>query len=793
MATFTVNDILGVGFKYEQTAEDQIAPTPTGTSIAIFGTATWGPIGVPTYINGGLRDFKSRFGNAGTTADDGWDAGSYHFKWSSLGYFTRINSSANPATRSYKEVSNNATKAFLIGSNSLSSNLRIYPSSYATPNHLLNFTVRHQNSNMTTFEDISSIINFETEELVSAGAVIAGNFTSSGTLSAGNSISFKVYNESGTLINTYSFTASGGETITGANSFVSLLLTDSTINSANGVHFGLSSSGNTVTLTTEPYYYGPNAKIEITSNTIGIISGSDTGVDVTRTSIINKINSIFKGLTSTQLSGSTLQTIYGDSLTFSSLNGDNKLVLTAPTVGTTSKITINAANTLFGFTSAQNSTGVNSQIVGSFRATRRGSEGNLIRLVFTNTATVEPRCDIYFRSTLVSTIIGYNFAVDSINNLAAIINDSATLSSILQYNHGKSYSEFDENDDSLSVGNNIVGITLTDVIGDGEYILEGGTNGDQNIDVNNDLIPFIKNMNNEDIYDFDVISAPGYPEQSVQKALLEDVCDYRKDCFTVLDMPDFGNPSAAIDRAINWTNGKHVSRSEKINSIYGSIYFPYIKIRKQFYDSTMTVTSNLADNSPVSRVIGMISKADYIAANKFSAPAGIQRGGLEDVEGLKQILSADERDRLYADVYDNCINPIMFTINNGFFVNGQKTTLRKNARGNLTALSRINVMRVGLFIKKEVARVVPLFFHQPNDSRSQKDFEAILKSLLSSLVNLRAIEDNYVAKCDSTTNPPEVTNNNGLIAQVEFTPIKTIERIKLIANIKEKKSSVTIA
>jgi hypothetical protein len=135
----------------------------------------------------------------------------------------------------------------------------------------------------------------------------------------------------------------------------------------------------------------------------------------------------------------------------------------------------------------------------------------------------------------------------------------------------------------------------------------------------------------------------------------------------------------------------------------------------------------------------------------------------------------------------------MFTINNGFFVNGQKTTLRKNARGNLTALSRINVMRVGLFIKKEVSRIVPLFFHQPNDTRSQKDFEAILKSILSTLVNLRAIEDNYIARCDISTNPPEVTNNNGLIAQIEFTPIKTIERIKLIANIKEKKSTVTIA
>jgi hypothetical protein len=793
MATFTVNDILGVGFKYEQTAEDQIAPTPTGTSIAIFGTATWGPIGVPTYINGGLRDFKNRFGYAGTTADDGWDAASYHFKWSSLGYFTRINSSSNPAKRSYKEVSNNSTKAFLVGSQILNSTLRIYPSSYVTPNHLLSFTIRHKNSSMTTYEDISSTINFETEELVSAGATITGDFLSSGVLTAGNNISFDVYDDEGTLIDNYSFTAAGGESVTGAQSFIDLLLTDSSINSDNGVHFTLSATGNTVKLSTEPYYYGPNTKIEITSNTIGIISGQDVGVDVTRTSIINRINSIFKALISPSNLGSTLETIYGSSLTFATLNSDNKIILTAPTSGDTSKITINSSNSLFGFSNSQNSTGTNNIIVGSFRSKRRGTEGNLTKLVFSNTATEEPRCDIYFRSTLVSSIIGYNFDPNSINNLGKIISDSATLSSILEYNHGKTYSEFDEEDDSLSIGDTIVGITSSDTIGDGEYILTGGTNGDQNVNISTDLIPHIKKMSNEDIYDFDVIGTPGYSEQSVQKVLLEEICEYRKDCFTVLDMPDFGNPSAAIDRAINWTNGKHIARSEKLDSIYGSIYFPYIKIRKQYYDSSMNTTSNLTDNSPVSRVLGMISKSDYVAGNKFSAPAGVQRGGLEDVEGLKQTLSAEERDRLYADAYDNCINPIMFTINNGFFVNGQKTTLRKNTRGNLTSLSRINVMRVGLFIKKEVSRIVPLFFHQPNDTRSQKDFEAILKSILSSLVNLRAIEDNYVVRCDSSTNPPEVTNNNGLIAQIEFTPIKTIERIKLIANIKEKKSSVTIA
>lgn len=794
MATFTVNDILGVGFKYEQTAEDQIAPTPTGTSAAIFGTATWGPINTPIQITGGRRDFRNRFGGAGTTADDGWDAAYYHFANSSIGYFIRIASSSNPPTRSYKEASNNATRAYLTGSATLGTNLRIYPSgaSDGRANNIFSFTIRHKNSLMTNYEDINTSINFQTEGFNSIGATISDDYSASGTLTTGDYISFKVYNESAALVNTYTYTANGGEVVTGAQSFVDLLLTNGAINSANGTHFTLSSSGNTVTLTTEPYYYGANAKIEITHNDLGIISGSDTGTDIGRSQIINLINNKFRALSSTVL-GSTLGLIYDD-FSFSAINSNNNIVLTAPTSGVTSKITITSANTLFGFTNNQANTGVNNKIVGSFRSVRRGTEGNLIRLVFSNTSSAtEPRCDVYFRSALVASIIGYNFITGDVNNLSEIFKASSVLSSILEYNHGKTYEDFTENDDSLSAGTSIAGITSSDVIGDGEYVLTGGTNGDTNIDVLNDVIPQIKKLSNEDIYDFDVIAAPGYSEQSVQKALLEDICEYRKDCFTVLDMPDFGNPTTAIDNAINWTNGKYISRTEKLDSIYGAVYFPWIKIRKLSYNTDMSTNSDLTDSSPVSRVMGMISRCDYISGNKFSAPAGITRGNLDGVEGLKQTLSAEERDRLYADVYDNCINPIVYTLNNGFFVNGQKTALRKNSRGNLTALSRINVMRVGLFIKKEVSRIVPFFFHEPNDSRSQKDFTAILNNILSGLVNRRAIEDNYIVICDATTNPPEVTNNNGLIAQIEFTPIKTIERIKLIANIKEKKSSVTIA
>jgi hypothetical protein len=815
MANYTVNDILGVGFKYIQTAEDQLVPVGTGTSLAVFGTATWGPINTPYYFSGAggtnvssRANFKNIFGGAGTSADDGWDAAYYHFAYSSLGYFTRINSTANPASRAYTEVKTSSTLAFLKGTSNLGSTLRIYPSTSlgGTPNNTFSFSVRHKYSADYPIETVPISVNFETTttKAVSEGAFLTGDFLASSTYTSGKTISFDVWNESGTSAGSFAFTTNSSGTITAASGFVNLITgtngSTTTINTGNNVHFKITSSGNTIKISTEPYYYGANTKIKITQNDFGFAfqaNQEDIGVDPFRSTVISAINEAFIS-TTTNVNGSNFS-IYGLNFTIattSSVNGVTNLVLTAPGTGSNSRITITGTNSLLGFTvSGISSEGSDGQTIGSFRAKYRGSEGNLISVIFYNaSSTTDNTCEIYFRGDLISSIKGYNFdSTDIYNYLPNIIKDSSAISNVLVYDHNKTFTIFNENDDNaLSEGTVIPGVTLSTPIGDGTYTLDGGTNGDQNINVSIDLIPYIKAMNNEDIYFFDIIAAPGYSEQDVQKALVEDVCEYRKDCFTVLDMPDFGNPSAAVDRAINWINGKYISRSEKLNSIYASVYFPWIKIRKLTYNSDMTIASDLVDNSPVSRVLGMIAKSDQTAGNSLRAPAGVQRGGLDDLEGLKQNLSAKERDLLYADVYDNCINPIVYSATAGWYVNGQKTALRKNSRGNLTSLSRINVMRTGLYIKREISRIVPSFFHQPNDATSRNNFIAQIKSIMNYLTVQRAIEDNFIIICDNSNNPPEIINNNGLIASIEFTPIKTIERIKVFANLKEKKSTVTI-
>jgi len=791
MAEYSVSDILGVGFKFEQYAEEQAVVTPTGTRCAILGTAPWGPIGVPTYISGGLREFKNVFGSAGTKADEGWEAAMSHFSNSAVGYFTRIASSSDKPKRSFKEVKSNSTVAFLTGSTSLPQYVRLYPLASQNANSSFSFTLRHQTDTMANFEDLNYSIDFEALNIASQPAEIVAPFISSGTYQNGQEVSFKVYGEDGNSVGTFSFIASGNKPVSGAQAYVDTLLASQSILDGQGVHFNLSAVNNSIKLTTAPFYYGNNARIEIITDTLGYLTGSDAGVDPLRSSIVGVINSAFLAKQSPANSNNTLGILYGPSKTIASLNSNNNLILTAPTAGETSRLVIGggSANDILGFQSGNISTGTNAKTVGTFRAKKRGAEGDQVRVVVSNSQTAQPTIKFYFKGTMLGSAVAYNFNPTSPDYLPSIINDSSAISAILSYDHGKTFLVFDEDDATMDTGEPVSGIGISDIIGDGEYVFDGGTNG-ETISVINDVVPYIEPYGNEDIYEFDYIAVPGYSEQIVHNAML-DICSLRQDIYALLCLPDFGTTPAAIDRVIKWTNGAYTGRTEKLNSQFASLYYPYIKIRKTYYENG-EIASSLGDYTPITRVTGAIARGDSLAGNRFSAIAGEKRGGLANVEGLRQTLTAAQRDQLYADAFDACINPIMFNLSAGFFINGQKSALRKNQNGRLTSLSRMNVVKSGLYLKRQISIINRKFFHEPIDAKLQKDYADSIKLTMETLVAQRAIQSDYIIKCDQIINSDEIVNNNGMVAVIEYTPVKTLERIKVISNLKERKTTITV-
>lgn len=806
MAEYTVSDIIGVGFKYEQTAEETITPSIFGTRPVILGSANWGPVGSPVLITGGLSEFKNRFGVAGTDVDEGYEAALYAFKYTNQGYYTRLASSVTPPKRAYKEVGTAVLPAIAIGNLDLSSGVNLKPGSSIT------FDIGHLPAAASGAETLSSTIQFDSvaTPIKSVGALIETKIVSSGTIGIGDTLEFDVYNESGTLAGTVLFVGNG-ETYGSASDLETVIL--STVSGTIGSVMSAGVTGlctvqvsptdsTLLQITTEPYFYGKNSRIKIKSTTSGkfsfiypLINREDFGLNVSLNSIISVINTEVGSLVSA-LGGGTLSTVYGSSFSFASTNLNNQLVLQTPSTGSESFINI-MGETINGFSSlghfiGETSFGNTGRVCGTFRSRYRGKDGNRTKVVVSDSEGTTPIIRIFFRDTLVSVIANYNFNPSSSEYLPTILSDSPILSQIIVYDHGKTFTDFNESDDNMDVGTSIGDINETFKITDGTYTLEGGDSGEVGIDITLDVLPEIVKYSNIDVYDIDIICAPGYPEEAVQNAMITDVADIRKDTWVVLDAPQITG-SNAITNIIKWTNGTYTGRTNKLDSSYASVYFPYIKIRKTLYNSNNEVIRTLGDYSPTTRVISAFVRNDIQSGSRFTAPAGEIRLRLEDVEGIQTILTQSERDTLYGDIYDNVVNPIAFNIESGFFIGGQKTALRKNANGKLTSLSRVNVMRVGLYIKKEIQRVTKFFFHEPTDSRAQRDFATILDGICRFLVDKRAIQEDYRVICDETTNTPSITNNNGMLATIEITPTKTLERLKVVSTLKERVVTVTVS
>ena len=109
-------------------------------------------------------------------------------------------------------------------------------------------------------------------------------------------------------------------------------------------------------------------------------------------------------------------------------------------------------------------------------------------------------------------------------------------------------------------------------------------------------------------------------------------------------------------------------------------------------------------------MMGVLASSEK-ASEVWFAPAGFNRGGLTagaagvPVVGVTEKLSSKERDKLY----EANINPIASFPSEGLVVFGQKTL-----QTTRSALDRINVRRLLIFIKKEISRISNGLLFDPN-------------------------------------------------------------------------------
>ena len=251
-------------------------------------------------------------------------------------------------------------------------------------------------------------------------------------------------------------------------------------------------------------------------------------------------------------------------------------------------------------------------------------------------------------------------------------------------------------------------------------------------------------------------------------------CEARGDSLAIIDLPDVYVPpfQAKCDsfesRLPSTGNPENTAKNltdRQLNSSYGAAYYPWVKIKDEDYNRDVWVPPSVVALG----VMAFTEERDEV----WFAPAGFNRGGLNEgnaglpvLQVSDQLMSRD-RDTLYAAN----VNPIASFVSEGIVVFGQKTL-----QTTQSALDRINVRRLLIFVKKKVSQVSKDLLFEQNVRATWNKFLAQVNPFLESVKTRFGLSD-YKVILDSTTTTPDLVDRNILYAKVLLKPARAIEFI----------------
>ena len=129
-------------------------------------------------------------------------------------------------------------------------------------------------------------------------------------------------------------------------------------------------------------------------------------------------------------------------------------------------------------------------------------------------------------------------------------------------------------------------------------------------------------------------------------------------------------------------------------------------------------------------------------------------------------------------LYDGKVNPIAVLNGAGVTVYGQKTRNNMNS-----ALNRINVARLVVYLRTVLDQIARQYVFEPNDEITRKNIKAQVEKELNSIKSQRGLYD-YAVVCDKSNNTTERIDRNELWVDVAIEPVKAAEFIYVPVRIK---------
>lgn len=283
-------------------------------------------------------------------------------------------------------------------------------------------------------------------------------------------------------------------------------------------------------------------------------------------------------------------------------------------------------------------------------------------------------------------------------------------------------------------------------------------------------------IRDEEGLNYNLIACPGYSELINEMVTLN--VDRGLTSFVLGDTPFRLNSSGTTLN--NWGNNVAGSFEDNDDGIvtsdeYLGVYYP------------SGITSDNAGNNVVVPASHMMLRtfalSDQVSYPWF-APAGTRRGGITnasavgyvDAEGEFKTVALNEGQRNV--LYNVNVNPITFITGSGVVAMGQKTRAR-----NASALDRVNVARLVVYLRRQLNALAKPYIFEPNDKVTRDEIKQQVESLMLELVGQRALYD-FLVVCDESNNTPSRIDRNQLYVDIAIEPVKAVEFIYIPLRLK---------
>jgi hypothetical protein len=273
--------------------------------------------------------------------------------------------------------------------------------------------------------------------------------------------------------------------------------------------------------------------------------------------------------------------------------------------------------------------------------------------------------------------------------------------------------------------------------------------------------------------DMNLLATPGLTHTSLTGRTI-DVCEDRADALALIDLPDVYIPahekyysSKASRIGTTPQSAATALRNRRIDSSYGCTFYPWVQTRDAASGRLLWIPPSVA-------MLGVLASSQK-ASELWFAPAGFNRGGLSDgaagipITAVTERLTSKNRDTLY----ESRINPIASFPSSGIVVFGQKTLQERQS-----ALDRINVRRLVIYLKKQISILSTQILFEQNVQATWNRFIALIEPLLANTKINFGITD-YKLILDETTTTPDLIDQNILYAKIMVKPARAIEYIAI--------------